>query len=234
LTEQIGCYKEKFIVIVRGDIMGFFNYLFKKDKIKDIKKQQEDEERRKEEELKRQHEDEQRRRREEIKKQQEEEERRRQEELKRQQEDEERRKQEQIIRQQKLLKESAEFYELEKEIKEIKKEIRRENSYNKYNHEPIQYIGYCNFLIGDYCSKYDFSPVLCGPKSNEYGCTWKERRLTDFKIKVEEDISFGDIMYEKRLTMFGEFYYDRERFNIENYQDMQDFYEYLYEHMDGG
>ena len=71
-------------------------------------------------------------------------------------------------------------------------------------------------------------------KSNEYGCTWKERRLTDFKIKVEEDISFGDIMYEKRLTMFGEFYYDRERFNIENYQDMQDFYEYLYEHMDGG
>jgi hypothetical protein len=53
-------------------------FLFKKDKISDMKQQQEEKERHKQEELKKQQEDEERRKQEELKKQQEDEERRKQ------------------------------------------------------------------------------------------------------------------------------------------------------------
>lgn len=90
---------------------------------------------------------------------------------------------------------------------------------------------YCNFLEFDYCTKYDFSPAMCVPGCDNYGCTWKERRLPEYRVIYQEDISYGDMMYEKRLSLFREFYYDRERFNVENYQDILDYYEYLNGHM---
>lgn len=127
-----------------------------------------------------------------------------------------------------MLLESKEEAELKKAIRQEKKE----KSKYRINYDSIQYQGYCNFLIGDYCSKYKFSPTLCGPNSIGYECTWKERRIPNYKIAYDEDVSYNDMIYEKRLTMFEEYYYDRERFNKENYQDMLDFYKYLFNHLD--
>lgn len=119
----------------------------------------------------------------------------------------------------KQTKEYQEIKELEWAIKEEKKE----NKKFKFYDEPILYKGYCNYLINDYCIKYDFGPPHC----DERGCTWKERRLPYYKVHYDEEYRYEDIQYEKRLTMFGEYYYEKEGFNEENYQDMKDFYSYL-------
>lgn len=93
---------------------------------------------------------------------------------------------------------------------------------------PYEHNGFCNFLINDYCYKYDFGPANCGPGySNIYRCTLKERRSLNYKVKNNDEIYTTDISQEKRLTMFGEYYYDKDRFNKENYEDILDYYENL-------
>lgn len=103
------------------------------------------------------------------------------------------------------------------------------SSLNEGNDINTEKNNYCKFRNGDYCTKYDF---LCGPLACNYECSWKERRLSNFKINTYQEKAVEDIMYENRLTMFGEYYYDRYRFNKENYQDMLDFYEYMIEHIE--
>lgn len=104
--------------------------------------------------------------------------------------------------------------------------------YEFYKIKPSEYKVYCYFLIADYCYKYDFGPVFCRPRENEYGCSWKDRKMPDYMIKYNEEIPLVDIIEEKRLTMFGEYYYEKDRFNLENYEDMLDFYENIIKHIE--
>ena len=112
-----------------------------------------------------------------------------------------------------------------KELKWAIEQERKENRKFVFYSEPIEYIGKCNFLHGDYCEKYDYTPADCSQ-----GCTWRERRLPDYRIKYNEEIRSDDIQNEKRLSLFGEFYYDYEAFNKENYEDIQDYIQYMVEH----
>lgn len=151
---------------------------------------------------------------------QEEELKRKKEELKFKQEEELRRKQNEELKQSRI------------ETEELKRAIvaeKKENATFRYGNPVINHV-FCNFKAGDYCSKYDFAPVYCDYQNSPYYCSVKERKIPDYRICVAQENTIEDIMFEKRLTLFGEFYYDRKRFNKENYEDILDYLSYLKEH----
>jgi len=120
----------------------------------------------------------------------------------------------------------------EKELLWAIREEKKENSRYLLGREHLVKRGYCNFYTTstNHCTKYDFGPVHCTSYSNDYPCSWKERRLPDYSIKRYEDAQLDDIGFERRLTLFGKYYYEYDKFNNENFQDMLDFYNYLLDH----
>lgn len=97
-----------------------------------------------------------------------------------------------------------------------------------YHYNSIKEKPFCIFLNYGYCQKYDFGPVSCSPKNNKYKCTWRERRTS---LRIGEDKNLPNDEIDKRLTLFGEFYYDPFVFNKENYYDIQDYLENVKDHI---
>lgn len=113
----------------------------------------------------------------------------------------------------------ANIQALEKrEIIEYKRILQKEKRENKRN-------TFCEFKMGDWCSKYDFSPVNCHKGCNLYKCSWNERHFSNSVVQYSDENE-----HTKTLSLFDEFYYDQTAFNKENYEDISDFYEYLRNH----
>jgi len=74
--------------------------------------------------------------------------------------------------------------ELKWAIEEEEKEKRKYMFYD----ESIDNFGYCNYYFMGYCHKYNFGPVDCSSRNNEYDCSWKERRLDDYKVNDNDPV----------------------------------------------
>lgn len=97
----------------------------------------------------------------------------------------------------------------------IKEEEKETNNYN-LGRKPRLDRGYCSFFkeSRNYCEKYDFAPVYCSSKITAYECCWKERKLEGYFVKNHEEVQAIGADFDMKLTKFGEYDYEFDRFDI--------------------